>query len=213
MSENKLLLKICGLRDADNIREVAALNPDFMGFIFYPPSPRNISLSQTPESLEIPSHIHKTGVFVNASNKEILETAKRYGLNALQLHGNEGPEQCRQLRTEGYLLIKALPVSGPEDFRIAAVYEGVCDYLLFDTKGPSYGGSGRQFDRELLSHYRSDIPFFLSGGIGPGEAQLLAKLKHPRLAGLDINSRFETAPGLKDIQKLKAFIQECPLLH
>ncbi len=213
MLENKLLLKICGLREPGNIRRVAALNPDFMGFIFYPPSPRYIPVAEWREFPELPSHIRKTGVFVNASSKEILGTAGRYRLDALQLHGNEGPEQCRQLKTEGYLLIKALPVSGPEDFHIASAYEGACDYLLFDTKTSIYGGSGRRFDRELLKHYRSSLPFFLSGGIGLEEAQILGDFKHPLLAGLDINSRFETAPGLKDIHKLKAFIRECPLLH
>lgn len=213
MTENKLLLKVCGLREADNILRVAALNPDFMGFIFYPPSPRNIPLTQSPESLEIPSHIRKTGVFVNAPNKEILETAKRYSLNALQLHGQESPGQCRELRQEGYVLIKALPVKEAEDFLVAKAYEGACDFLLFDTKSPEHGGSGRQFDWEILKHYRELTPFFLSGGIGPEDAQILGKLKHPGLAGLDINSRFETAAGVKNIQQLKNFIQECPLLH
>lgn len=213
MTENKLLLKVCGLREADNILRVAALNPDFMGFIFYPPSPRNIPLTQSPESLEVPSHIRKTGVFVNASSEMIIETAGRYKLDALQLHGNESPRQCRELKERGYLLIKALPVSEANDFLAAEAYEGVCDYLLFDTKSSLRGGSGRQFEWEILKHYQAAIPFFLSGGIGPQEAQILGKLNHPRLAGLDINSRFETAPGLKDINKLKAFIQECPLLH
>lgn len=213
MTENKLLLKVCGLREADNILRVAALNPDFMGFIFYPPSPRNIPLTQSPESLEIPSHICKTGVFVNAPNKEIIETAKRYSLNTLQLHGQESPGQCRELRQEGYVLIKALPVKEAEDFLVAKAYGDACDFLLFDTKSPEHGGSGRQFDWEILKHYRELTPFFLSGGIGPEDAQILGKLKHPGLAGLDINSRFETAAGVKNIQQLKNFIQECPLLH
>lgn len=213
MPNNKLLLKICGMREQDNISQLAKLNPDFMGFIFCASSPRNISLSQSPESLEIPPHIRKTGVFVNAANKDILEVAKRYNLNALQLHGNESPVQCRELRQHGFLLIKALAVIKAKDFRAASAYQDACDYLLFDTKSPKHGGSGKQFNWEILADYRGERSFFLSGGIGPEEAQTLGRLRHPKLAGIDVNSRFESAPGLKDIQLLQAFIHECSLLH
>lgn len=208
MYKNKLLVKICGLRDAANIRKLAALNPDMMGFIFYPPSPRYIPMTQSPESLEIPAHIRKVGVFVDASTEDILHKAKHYKLNALQLHGNEQSPQCRELKELGFLVIKAFLVNEPSDFKALASYENVCDYLLFDNKSPTRGGSGLTFDWAILRHYRGSLPFLLSGGVGPQDARLLQQVQHPKLAGVDLNSRFETSAGIKDKSKLQAFMLE-----
>lgn len=215
-----MLIKVCGMREALNIEAVEALDVDMMGFIFYPKSPR--CCTQVPGYL--PS-CARVGVFVNAAVEEIVERVRGYGLDAVQLHGTESPEFCTELQkallAAGELsvsLIKALPVASVEDVSRAYAYDGYVDMLIFDTKcdgaggrsseSPCSGGTGRSFDWGLLRSYRGQLPFLLSGGIAPESVEALKSFRHPRLVGYDLNSRFEDEPGLKNIEKLKNFIQE-----
>lgn len=202
-----LLIKICGMKDPDNIREVVNLRPDLLGFIFYPLSPRYIG--ENPENnlfREIPSGIGKTGVFVNAKLESVLFHSKRFGLHFVQLHGEETPEECRELAMHELQVIKAFRADASFSFEVLSQYAPFCRFFLFDTATSQYGGSGKHFDWRLLDRYMGPVPFFLSGGIGPEDAEKLTEFSHPFLAGVDINSRFETSPGVKNIEMLKKFI-------
>jgi phosphoribosylanthranilate isomerase len=203
-------IKVCGMKNPDNIRNLVELPIDIIGLIFYEQSPRYAG-SLAPEALSVvPPHIRKAGVFVNAGRDCILEKAEHYGLDIIQLHGDETPEFCRELRTGRYEIVKTFPISEKEDLSLCALYENSCDYFLFDTKTPQRGGSGRKFDWQVLSHYNTRTPYFLSGGIG--EEDLLDSGfsdfcdSNPRLYAIDLNSRFETSPGIKDIAKLEAVL-------
>ncbi len=199
------LIKVCGMTEAENIRNVEQLGVDMIGFIFYPKSPR--CLCQMPEYL--PIHAKRVGVFVNENKEDILMYADRFALNYIQLHGNESPEYCRSLHSNGLHLIKAFSISQPKDLTEVSAYKGLCDYYLFDTKTPQYGGSGNQFDWSLLNRYYSETtPFLLSGGINPYSAKAIREFHHPHLAGVDINSRFETSPGIKDVERIGRFLYE-----
>ena len=206
-----MIIKVCGMRDADNIRQIDELGcVDWMGFIFYPPSSRNVE--QVPEYL--PKHCKRVGVFVNATLEETTQRQEAFCLNLIQLHGHETPDYCQQLRQHlkaGTQLIKMIQIASPQDLENAAQYEGKVDYFLFETKCDSYGGSGKQFDWEILQHYKGQTPFLLTGGIGPEDAEriktLNSKLSTLNFIGIDLNSRFEIAPALKDVQRLKDFIQ------
>lgn len=203
-----LKLKVCGMRDPHNIAEVAALAPDYMGFIFYEKSPRYAG-NLAPEVVYIlPSSICRVGVFVNASQEEIETTVRKYRLDRVQLHGAESPELCNALR-KVCPVVKAISVRDAADVQESTRrYEGAVDYLLFDTKTPLYGGSGEQFDWSSLDSYDGGTEFFLSGGIGLDDAQRLHGLDMPLLHAVDINSRFETEPGVKDTVKLERFFRE-----
>lgn len=198
------LIKVCGMTEAENIRDVEELGVDMIGFIFYPKSPR--CLCEMPEYL--PAKARRVGVFVNESKENILVYADRFGLQYIQLHGTESPEYCRSLRSSGLPLIKAFSISLPKDMLAISAYKGLCDYYLFDTKTPQYGGSGNQFDWNLLHRYNGNTPFLLSGGINPYSVKAIREFHHPKLAGIDINSRFETAPGIKDVERIEKFVQE-----
>jgi len=203
-----ILIKVCGMKDPENIRDIISLHPDYMGFIFYPKSQRFIG-ELNPETLkQIPESICKVGVFVNENALNIFRIVQTYGLNAVQLHGKENPATCRILRRKRLKVIKALSISEANDLLVAEDYQTCCDYLLFDTKTPLHGGSGQQFDWSILSSYTGRVPFFLSGGIGPDDAERITKLSHPRLKAIDINSRFETEPGRKDTKTLAAFLNK-----
>lgn len=194
-----MIIKVCGMRDADNIRAVEQLNIDFMGFIFWPKSSRFVS--ERPAYL--PTNCKRVGVFVNETIEQVCRIADECGLDYIQLHGNESPQYISQL---GYPVIKALSVCNSEDITSYRKYEDIVDYFLFDTKSPYIGGSGKQFDWTVLEHYDGTTPFILSGGIGPDDASCIKTFHHPKCIGIDLNSRFEIAPGLKDISKLKTFI-------
>lgn len=187
----------------ENIQETARLLPDYMGFIFYEKSPRFFD-GILPE---IPEDIEKVGVFVNAGLDDILEKIKKYGLQLVQLHGNETPAFCDLLQHINVKIIKAFSVDDTFDFETIAPYENVCDYFLFDAKGKNHGGNGVTFNWRLLKNYPSGKPFFLSGGIGLEELSSIKKQRLPIYA-VDINSKFETAPGLKNIQQLKKIHHE-----
>jgi phosphoribosylanthranilate isomerase len=190
-------IKVCGMREAGNIAEVARLQPDYMGFIFYERSPR-FAGSLPPEALDaLSAKTLRVGVFVNAARAYIAAQAVRYRLDLLQLHGDETPADCAWLKS-GYGIIKAFGVQSAADFAATHRYEGVCDYFLFDTKTTLRGGSGRKFDHRLLASYHSQTPFFLSGGIAPADVAGIAALRLPRCEAIDVNSRFELSPGVKN---------------
>lgn len=200
-----MLIKICGMREPKNIRDIAAIQPDMMGFIFYPSSVRYAG-DTAPNKTACPG-VRRVGVFVNEQREHLLQFALRYRLDALQLHGEEAPETCCFFRDKGFQVIKALGIKTPVDFRQASIYESVCDLLLFDTKTVSYGGSGRCFDWTLLEEYKGTTPFLLSGGLAFEHAAQLKQIAHPCFAGIDVNSCFEIAPGFKDCEMLSRFLQ------
>lgn len=195
-------IKICGLKHAGNIRDVLALQPDYVGFIFHPASKRFVDGLDAAwvAGLAGPK---KTGVFVNAEIGAIRETTNRYGFQAVQLHGNERPADCAAVKAAGVEVIKAFGIGEHFDWTILNDYETVVDYFLFDTKSAQHGGTGIRFDWNLLRGNQTDKPFFLSGGIGPENFQDALRLGDSRLYALDLNSRFETEPGLKDTALLK----------
>lgn len=202
---NGKIIKVCGMREADNIRDVEALHDvDMLGFIFYHKSPRCIY--ELPAYM--PAHTHRVGVFVNEDKQAVGMYADRFGLNYVQLHGDESPEYCQSLRASGLKIIKAFSVARPKDVQKVYAYEKVCDYLLFDTKCEEYGGSGNQFDWSILHSYNGSAPFLLSGGINPHSANALKEFAHPRLAGYDLNSRFEIKPGVKAPERIRTFLNE-----
>jgi len=204
-----LKIKICGLTQPDNIASVSALKPDLEGFIFYPASPRYMEDKLKPEDiLSIPGNIKKTGVFVNADFYEIYGIHWKYNLDFVQLHGDEGPNLCRQLHESGMEIIKAFSLHEGFDFGKLTDYIDSCRYFLFDTQTQLRGGSGRKFNWEIIRDYNLGHPFFLSGGIGPHDVEEVKKIGHPSLAGVDVNSRFETEPGIKDVSRLEKFINE-----
>ena len=195
----RLLVKVCGMRDAAALAAVAALAPDFLGFIFAPRSPRFVGAALAPELVRaLPPTIWKVGVFVNETTENILATAHRFGLAAVQLHGQETPAQCEELNEAGLLVMKAFSVGQAVDFTALLPYVPHCDFFLFDTKGAAPGGNGAIFDWNLLSAYNLPVPYFLAGGLGLEHAPELAALRLPGLVGVDLNSGFETAPGVKD---------------
>ncbi len=202
-----LKIKICGMLDPQNIIEVSELYPDIIGFIFYPHSARYAGLTLKPEiTAAIPASIKKAGVFVNADFEVIAETIEKYSLDIVQLHGNESPDLCFRLKENGAGVIKAFSIRDINIFNQCDKYVDVTDYFLFDTFTPDYGGSGLRFDWKILQNYNSDHPFFLSGGIGPDDVSDIKKISHTSFHGIDINSRFESSPGMKEINSLKKII-------
>lgn len=194
-------IKICGcskeqfypgLFDLDGV--------DYFGFIFYPGSPRYVT--QTPVVSK-----KKVGVFVNASLEFILEKIKEEGLDVVQFHGTESPNDIRKIgpSIEKW---KAFGIQNSSDFEQCKAYEGIVDVFLFDNKSPRFGGTGKAFNWELLDEYKGETPFILSGGISPGHAERLKKLDHPKLIGVDLNSRFEIAPKQKNVPLIESFIKQ-----
>lgn len=200
-------IKVCGLRDAANLMQVAELAPDFVGFIFYDQSPRFVGDTLDEEVVKaLPKSIRKVGVFVNASPDYVLRTAKKYELQYVQLHGNETPDYCRTIQNRGINVIKAFRVDGSFNFSMLNNYKAVSDLFLFDAKGDQPGGNGVAFDWNVLKNYDNDKPFFISGGIGLDNLDQLEQLKGMKLYGVDVNSLVETSPGVKDVAKVKELI-------
>ncbi|MGQ0829375.1 MAG: phosphoribosylanthranilate isomerase [Bacteroidota bacterium] len=194
-------LKVCGLKYKENIEQVAVLHPDYMGFIFYPGSKRFVGNDFVMPNIS--SNIKKVGVFVNATVDEIKEKVIKYKLDLVQLHGDESSQFCAQIKPI-VKVMKAFGINETFDFKILESYKNSCDYFLFDTKTSEYGGSGKQFDWTILKSYNNDIPFFLSGGLdlkNINNLQLTTCNLQP--FAIDVNSKFEIEPGLKDIEKLK----------
>lgn len=199
-----MIIKVCGMREPENIRAIEQAGADWMGFIFFPQSVRHVS--HRPEYL--PEQCRRIGVFVNESSENILLKAQEFGLHHIQLHGRETPEQCRKLKAAGLGIIKVFSIAREIDLRPVGCYEGICDYFLFDTACSGYGGSGKTFNWNILQAYRGKTPFLLSGGLRPGSLSSLLQFKHEQWAGIDLNSGFETAPGLKDAAAVHTFINQ-----
>ena len=233
-----MVIKVCGMRDARNIREVSQLGVDMIGMIFYPKSPRYVEMQSSHAGI-IPDYAKedigasdssgsssesvstsskspaRVGVFVDDMVQNIVTRVVNYHLDYVQLHGNEPREMCENLRSTldpdirpGIKIIKAISVSDALDIQKYKEYVGAVDLFLFDTKCKTVGGSGQQFDWQVLEQYDGEVPFLLSGGIGPEDASRLHAFHHPKCIGIDLNSRFEIEPGVKDVEKLKGFLNE-----
>ena len=229
-----MIIKVCGMRETENIRQVAALGVDMMGFIFWPESPRFVKMisaqagiipdyseerlrkmrNKTQASASAENRPKRVGVFVDEMPQSIVTRMYNYELDFVQLHGNESAVMIENLKrtlipdiAPDIKIIKALSIREKDDVKRWREYEGAADMLLFDTKCKTVGGSGEQFDWSVLESYDGNIPFLLSGGIGPEDAERVLRFSHPQFAGIDLNSRFEISPALKDVEKLKTFIQ------
>lgn len=201
-------VKICGMKFPKNILEIGALQPDYMGFIFYPKSKRFVGENFSIRSIEkLPKSIKKVGVFVNESVKIILENVSKYKLDAVQLHGNESVETCASIKENGVEVIKVFSVDNYFNFEEVLPFEVVSDYFLFDTRTEKYGGSGIVFNWEILEKYTVSKPFFLSGGLGLENLNTITKVTHPALVGLDFNSKLED----KNYKKISEEVSE--LIH
>ena len=202
-------IKICGMKFPENILAIASLDIDFMGFIFYPKSPRFIDKMDKNILEKVPSQIKKVGVFVNEEFNKMIDLCRFYEISTIQLHGEEKPSECKKLKNEGFTLIKAFSID--EDFNFGNVepYQKVCDYFLFDTKGKEKGGNGIAFSWDQLNHYENAIPFFLSGGIGLNNIEEALKLsKHyNQMIGIDINSKIEEYPGIKSMDLAQKIVK------
>ena len=239
-----MIVKVCGMREPENIRDVAALGVDWIGFIFYPQSPRYVSQirsragiipdysvfmkheelsskelsskelsSKELSSKEMMRQVKRVGVFVDDMPQNIVTRAVNYELDIIQLHGSESVIMIDNLRStlapsirKGIKFMKALSISTAEDILRYKEYEGHVDYFIFDTQTPLVGGSGNHFDWNMLDAYDGNTPFILSGGVGPDDAERVLSIRHPMFAGIDLNSQFETAPAVKNVDALKAFL-------
>jgi phosphoribosylanthranilate isomerase len=201
-------LKICGMRDTENITHLLALQPDYMGFIFYEKSKRFVGEDLNEDLLKsFPMNTKKVGVFVNAQPAYILEKVRKYQLDFVQLHGEESPDFCKNLRLKGVNVIKAFSVDENFNFSQLNNFKPWCDYFLFDTKGEQKGGNGIAFNWEILNRYDNEKPFFLAGGIDLENADEAFSLSEKyKIHAVDVNSKFEIEPGLKDLEKLRELI-------
>ncbi len=201
-------IKVCGITELKQLQQLEGLDMDFAGMIFYKESPRYIGNKLSAKEVKKADFdLKKTGVFVNPELIDVLDAIDEYGLEVVQLHGDENPEMCDDLSTE-VEVIKAFRVTDDTDIdEMVAEYDAVCDYYLFDTGGlkETLGGTGKQFDWTILNKAKIEKPFFLSGGIGVEDVAKIKAFKHPDFFGVDINSRFETEPGVKDMAKLLQF--------
>jgi phosphoribosylanthranilate isomerase len=204
----KLHIKVCGMKMPENRESLEKLPIDYFGFIFYPGSPRFVGdcgeemlfkLLNTPK--------FRTGVFVDTTLSEVFLTAGKYKLTHIQLHGRETPDECEQIGRRGFIVIKSFSVHPDFDFSECFSFAGKCDFFLFDTKGKLPGGTGEKFIWNILNDYHLEVPFFLSGGISPGDESAILMLNHPYFYGIDLNSGFEDAPGTKNPEKIKLFLQ------
>ncbi|MGM9713406.1 MAG: phosphoribosylanthranilate isomerase [Prevotella sp.] len=219
-----MIIKVCGLREPENIRDISSLGVDMIGFIFCPDSKRFVrqvpSYSGTIPNTSSIGNVEKTeesplrvGVFVNDMPQTIITRVYDSHLDCIQLHGEESPTYIDNLRQTivpdiagDIKIIKAISIREADDVKRWREYSGHADLLLFDTQCEQHGGSGSKFDWNILNEYDGDIPFLLSGGIGPDDAMSIKSISHPMMIGVDINSRFETEPGVKDVGKVKAFM-------
>ncbi len=204
-----LELKICGVKDKENAARVMKFNPDYMGFIFYERSPRYVGGDPGwIASVDADRRIKKTGVFVNENTGEIVNCAQKAKLEVVQLHGKEPPADCRNIGKEGYEVIKVFSIGKTFTWHVLDPYLDCVDYFMFDTLGKYLGGNGVPFDWSLLEGYPFDKPFFLSGGIGPDNVANISHLKQSQLFAIDVNSRLESLPGVKDAGKLNEFMSK-----
>jgi phosphoribosylanthranilate isomerase len=203
-------IKVCGITELKQLQQLDGLDIDFAGMIFYKDSPRYVVGKLDPKDVKKADFdLKKTGVFVNPEMIDVLDAIDEYGLEVVQLHGDETPEMCEDLSSE-VEVIKAFRIAGTEDIdKLVAPYDAVCDYYLFDTGGlkESFGGTGKQFDWNILAKAKIEKPFFLSGGISVEDAARVKAFKHPDMFGVDINSKFEVSPGVKDMKLILQFRQ------
>ena len=207
--DSRLFIKVCGMRDPENIDLICKAGPDYLGYIFQRESSRYIGKEPDQSIFErVPPPIKKVGVFVNEDQESLIRLCRQYGLFAAQLHGNETPLYTRAVKDSGLTVIKAFSLYETFDFSTLEAYIPSVRYFLFDTRGNLRGGTGIKFDWKILDRYQLPVPFFLSGGIGPADAADLKKLDHPQLFAIDINSGFEIQPALKDAGMVKTFIEK-----
>ncbi len=197
-----LKIKVCGMRQEKNIKELDSLDIDFLGLIFYEKSLRFV------EGFAPETKAKKIGVFVNAKKEYIIEQSKKYELSFIQLHGDETPEFCKTLKNKGLRIMKAFRVDDEFNFELIKEHEAHCEYFLFDAKGKDYGGNGIVFNWNVLDKYKGKLPFFLSGGISMDSIESIKEFHHNKLYALDVNSGFEIKPALKNIELIKEFIEE-----
>jgi len=203
----RLNIKVCGLTRVENMLEIATASPDLMGFIFYPRSPRFVGAHPDPELFSlVPGHIEKVAVMVDEEPEQMIRLAETHGITTLQLHGNESPGLCGILKARGLRVIKAVSADAIADAGTLEAYREETDLILVDTPTAAFGGSGRKFNWEALSGIPGDMDFFLSGGIDPEDCRALKEFSHPALVGVDINSRFEQLPGIKESRLVSEFI-------
>jgi phosphoribosylanthranilate isomerase len=207
---NSLKIKVCGMRDAHNIAELATLQPDYMGFIFYPKSKRYfLGLNEIADLNILPKSIQKVGVFVDEKPEIVIKIAEKYNLSILQLHGQESPETCAFFKSKNLQVWKAIAVSTEIDNEALALYQNSVDAFLFDTKSTDHGGTGIAFDWKILKTYTLNTPFMLAGGISADNiSDAIECMEGLPAIGLDLNSKFEIQPGLKDIEKLKKVLKK-----
>lgn len=198
-----MIVKVCGMRDSENIRAIEQTKADLMGFIFHPKSPRFVA--SLPEYM--PKKQKRVGVFVNASLEQILAKAQKFSLEYIQLHGDEPPAFCSELKNRGLKVIRAQRIANADDIIRAESYN-MADLMIFDTKTELYGGSGKKFNWQLLENYKGCVPFLLSGGIRSDTFEEIKAFFHPQFVGIDLNSGFEISPALKDVGKLNNFIEK-----
>jgi phosphoribosylanthranilate isomerase len=208
--QEPLKIKVCGLRDPENIEQVCSLSPDLVGYIFYPGSKRYVGRDPDPGIFRIPDkRIKKVGVFVNEEITKVFHAIDSFNLDMVQLHGSEPATYCKTLNERRIPVIKALNPENLGNQELVSQYGTCVNYFLFDTTGEKeFGGTGRQFNWKQLDRYSYAIPFILSGGIGPGDAGTIKDLGYNMMYGMDVNSRFELAPGMKNVELLEGFIRE-----
>ncbi|HUX59140.1 MAG TPA: phosphoribosylanthranilate isomerase [Bacteroidales bacterium] len=207
-------IKVCGMKDPLNVKEIAQANLHYLGFIFFPGSPRYVGADPNKALFEnIPSGIQGIGVFVNEDTNKVINIAQHTDLEMIQLHGGESPDYCQKLRSAGLVIIKAFNVTEDFNFESIRLFMPGCDYFLFDTKSKKYGGSSKKFNWDKLLEYNLDKPFFLSGGIGPEDSAILKNVTNRGFFAIDINSRFEISPGQKDVRLINTFCNEVKKLN
>jgi len=201
-------IKICGMKYPENIQAVLQAEPDFMGFIFYEKSPRYVDNQLEVSTVAFNERTQKIGVFVNSTINTVLETVITHNLDFVQLHGNETIGYVKELFSKNIKIIKAFQITENFNWSALTQFTDYVSYFLFDTASKNYGGSGLKYDWEQLKNYKETTPFFLSGGIKVDDIQEITKLKLPQLYGIDVNSKFESAPGLKNIDLVKTMINQ-----
>jgi phosphoribosylanthranilate isomerase len=209
--DKKIAVKVCGLHNTDEMIALAKMGVQYLGFNFWPSSPRYALPILDAGALQLIQtnypKVHRTGIFVDAALKLIKDTAKMYLLDTIQLHGHEEPEMCAALSQE-YTVIKAFTIDSTAAFEKCAAYAGSCSLFLFDAPGAFPGGNGQSFSWDFLQAYKEDIPFLLAGGIGLKDTVAIRHIQHPQFYGVDLNSRFEDSPGYKNCTLIQQFIHE-----
>lgn len=202
-----MFIKVCGMREPKNIAQVAALTPMLMGFVFYEKSPRYAGNLDAQVVKSLPSFVTPVALFVDESVDKMVRICSKYSIDTVQLHGSESPDVCKQLVNKGFTVFKAAALTSADDLAALKAYEDIVTLFVFDTKAQTvaHGGTGRKWDWSLLADYNLTTPYLLSGGIGPDDVDRIVAAMRPGMVGIDINSRFETAPGVKDIMLLTRF--------